>query len=545
MATATLKVGFFSVDKDRLPAWEYEMVVQLLESEFVSELIFMYNSADSTVENHSFKKSFILNLFNVFENFWFKKQSDASAMVEIQELKKYGDKVRILELSSKTQSSSFEIDLIYTGYPKCRLPQLFTVPRLGIWYIHFGKGKISATNSQPGFWEVMRREETSHIQLKVTLNGVDHDKIAYHSIGTTVPFSVKNNFNAMAWKACFFLPARLRTICLTSPEHFFNNCEMSEVLANTPPNEIRYSNPSNLQMFTLFFQNGFGYLLNKLKQYIKNKRFILFFSQTEKDVFLADINKFIAILPQKNTFWADPFVIEKDMEKFIFFEEGLLSGGKAWLSVLKMNSDGNLGEARKVLERPHHLSYPFIFEHEDNFYLIPETSEIKSLELYRAVQFPLEWEFVRYLLVDVEFQDPTLFYHQETWWLFGTTKTSKSSTSNDQLLIYYAKNLSDEWIPHSGNPVITDVSNCRPAGKIFAHAGKIYRPAQNNASDQYGYAIWINEIEILNQSEYREKPVLEISPRNHNKFIAMHTINFSSELMVIDGIKKRKSIFRS
>jgi hypothetical protein len=48
----------------------------------------------------------------------------------------------------------------------------------------------------------------------------------------------------------------------------------------------------------------------------------------------------------------------------------------------------------------------------------------------------------------------------------------------------------------------------------------------------------INEIEVLNETEYKEKEIFEVVPGKRNKLATIHTLNFINNLIVIDGIKK-------
>lgn len=66
--------------------------------------------------------------------------------------------------------------------------------------------------------------------------------------------------------------------------------------------------------------------------------------------------------------------------------------------------------------------------------------------------------------------------------------------------------------------------------------GKLYRPAQNNASKQYGYGIKVNEIVTMNESVYEEKKVSSITPESAGNLRAMHILNFSENIVVIDGV---------
>ncbi len=173
--------------------------------------------------------------------------------------------------------------------------------------------------------------------------------------------------------------------------------------------------------------------------------------------------------------------------------------------------------------------------------MIPETSSNKTVELYKASGFPFRWEFVMNLLENISLIDVTLLYENNLWWMFAVTAKSSFTSCNDQLLLYYNKELfSTDWIPHPQNPVATDIGNCRPAGKIFRANNQLFRPSQNNASQQYGYALVFNEILILNETVYSEEKVAEIIPGKDNDLIAVHTINYAGGLTVIDAIIKKK-----
>lgn len=40
------------------------------------------------------------------------------------------------------------------------------------------------------------------------------------------------------------------------------------------------------------------------------------------------------------------------------------------------------------MERPYHLSYPFLFEYGEQLYMLPESAENRSLDVYRYTHFP-------------------------------------------------------------------------------------------------------------------------------------------------------------
>ena len=44
-----------------------------------------------------------------------------------------------------------------------------------------------------------------------------------------------------------------------------------------------------------------------------------------------------------------------------------------------------------VLEKDYHLSYPFLFEDNDELFMIPETATNKTIELYKCEEFKMDF----------------------------------------------------------------------------------------------------------------------------------------------------------
>jgi len=100
-----------------------------------------------------------------------------------------------------------------------------------------------------------------------------------------------------------------------------------------------------------------------------------------------------------------------------------------------------------------------------------------------------------------------------------------------------------DWKSHPQNPIISDVRSARPGGSIYIQDGKIIRPSQD-CSKKYGYGINLNEIEILTETEYREKRILHITPENIDKNIRRtHTYAHQNGISIIDGLIQRSKYF--
>ncbi len=226
--------------------------------------------------------------------------------------------------------------------------------------------------------------------------------------------------------------------------------------------------------------------------------------------------------------------IRKKLSDYLFEEQ------KGHISLLIIDGDGNYDNPVKVLERPYHMSYPFVFEWENELHMVPETGGNRTVELYRCTEFPYKWELVMNLMENVEAYEATLFYHGNKWWIFANMIENRGASSWDELFLFHSENLlSTDWIPHPLNPVISDVKSARPAGKIFEQNGKLYRPSQNS-SVRYGYGFNINEITTLDEHEYLEQVIAVAEPKWNKDILATHTFNYDHGLSVIDGLMRRR-----
>ncbi len=205
-----------------------------------------------------------------------------------------------------------------------------------------------------------------------------------------------------------------------------------------------------------------------------------------------------------------------------------------------MDEEGNYSDPEVVLDKPYHLSYPFIFEHESELYMIPESAENRTVELYKCVDFPLRWEFQMNLMEQVTAVDATLIFHQDKWWMFANITENEGASSWDELFLFSSDDLfSQNWTPHPLNPIVSDCKSSRPAGKIFIESGTLYRPSQN-CSNHYGYGFNISEITTLNDEHYAETIVSKVTPDWDKNIIGTHTFNRAGSLHIIDAIYKRR-----
>ena len=147
------------------------------------------------------------------------------------------------------------------------------------------------------------------------------------------------------------------------------------------------------------------------------------------------------------------------------------------------------------------------------------------------------------LMENILAYDSTLFRHNGKWWLFTTIVQVEGGPDADELFLFYSDDLfSSNWVFHPMNPVISDVSKGRCAGPVLRQDGKLFRLSQD-CSQRYGYSFSLNEILVLNESEYQEQTILSVLPEWDRSIEATHTMSKAGELTVIDALLRRRRFF--
>lgn len=248
------------------------------------------------------------------------------------------------------------------------------------------------------------------------------------------------------------------------------------------------------------------------------------------------INEFKKIIPSNDRFWADPFIVFIDNKYYIFFEEFIYKKNKGHISFFMIDQKGDISKPQIILDRPYHLSFPFIFNYDNEYYMIPESSENNTIEVYKCIEFPQKWEFYKILMSDVIATDSILFYYDHKWWLFTTIMKKQNEY---ELCLFYSSNpLNEQWIPHPKNPIVSKNKGSRSAGRIYEENGIIKRPAQDS-SKRYGYGVIFYQINIINETHYQESEINSIYPDWDKNIIGIHTFARDNKLTMMDmRIKK-------
>lgn len=203
-------------------------------------------------------------------------------------------------------------------------------------------------------------------------------------------------------------------------------------------------------------------------------------------------DNFISI-PNNNLYWfADPLLFEDDDKVFLFceaFDRKELKGKIGYFLIENdIVSDFNL-----LIDENYHMSFPFVFKYKDDYYMIPESCENSSLDLYKADAFPHKWIRIKTLIKGDNYVDPTVVEVDGRYFLFVYV----DKRGEYQTLVY-------EISPELNLELIQKIDYKqnigRSAGKVFVNSeNELIRPVQMSEGE-YGKETLLYKLEYKNES---------------------------------------------
>ena len=414
---------------------------------------------------------------------------------------------------------------------------ILKLPKHGVWSLHYGDNRINR-GGPPAFWETMQSWPAVGSMLHRLSDDINNGLILSQGFAPVDRFSIAHTRNNLYWKSQSMISRELKRLHLLGPEAFFAADRLPKKSDFQFYSQPLLKSPTSTEYLKLTLKK----LIEKAFYITRNKRYldqwVLMFQFSDEPP--TSPRNYTTLIPPKEYLWADPFAIERDGKYYIYFEEYPYAVKKGHISVVELKPDGTVRKPEPCLVTDSHLSYPFLLEHENELYMIPESVADNSVKLYRCTEFPSKWEYVQDIMSDVQLVDATLHFKDGLWWLFGNQSAGNFASRWDECNLYYTKDFRDgNWQPHPSNPISTDVRQARPAGAIFTHEGKLYRPAQD-CSNHYGYGFCIVEINTLTTEEYKETLISRVEPNWDKTLIGTHTYNRAGNLTIIDAIKLRK-----
>ena len=248
------------------------------------------------------------------------------------------------------------------------------------------------------------------------------------------------------------------------------------------------------------------------------------------------------MLANKNRWFADPMIAEDNGKAYLFFEA--TEGMHGHIEVAEILENCSHGSFTRILSGEGHYSYPFVFDWDRVWYMIPESSGCSEVCLYKSTNFPYDWEKICDLLNKKAVDTTVLEYENKLFLL-----TYIVNGINEIVIPKaYELDLNNRKIVRELRWIEPNGLRSRGAGPIFSIENKKYRPAQINREHAYGDGIVIYEIKRCD-SCYEEKEQREMSmvtTKIKGKIITgMHTYTSSNHFEAIDVRVRDIDYFKS
>ena len=500
-------------DTLELEEWQYNCIKNLIESVNIELNFIMLNnerrSGFSLLSNLLKKKFGVNELLGDVKKIPYKTKTINRNVVNMDE-------------NATGLIKRYETDFILNISSNIVKGELLDIARYGVWSFKF------STYCKPFFWEIHNEDPITTVAL-CKIGPEDTYIPLMEGFFSTYQSSYTKN---------------KKMITLSAADWPLRVCE--KINAGIPLNyratsttDTLHKKSTYLEVISLMMKisrNKMKTLYSKLFCYeywsigIVNKPIQESLTDTEPSInwIISDTKKYLA----------DPFAFKYQNEIHVLMEEVDHRVVKGFISEIIFSQDQPADDFRMnqaKLSLPSHMSYPYILEHEDNVYCIPETSEAREVTIYKLNKQTNEWGKVKTIIRDFPAVDSTIVRHGEYWWLFCTKASSSLQSQNNELHVFYSLDLLGNWEPHQSNPVKIDVRSSRSAGTPFYHNKELYRPAQD-CSKTYGGKIVINRIKVLSLNKFEEETVSIIQPKSDSLYSdGLHTISTAGEWTILDG----------
>jgi len=533
----------FLIDNDDCNHHYLEILEKIMVSNSFQDPVFISDKVYlSKIEYlYSFKRlkslprNLLLKLIAYFENFFLKRDLKFKIPSKDRNLKKYNLKIlRVCSIKSLKNVRRFsendisvikkeKFDVIIRCGNGILKGEILESAKHGIFSFHHGDNR-EFRGMPSGFWEVYNNALSTGFIIQKLTEDLDRGYVLARGNIPTASYWQRNNA-LITYKSINSMINILKQLSEGELPKIEKDQEYSEKIYNLPSTKILIKYILK-QLYLLIIRLKKRLLGVSLKWEVR-----IIKSETVENLHLQP---YFSLTHPNGASLADPFLFQQDGEEFCFVEE-IGSSKKGVISTFKIEDSGPKYLGR-ILEEDFHLSFPYIFEYENEIYMCPETSSVKEIRLYKCIEFPCKWVFEKTLVSGVDAVDSMIICKEGQWFLMTTYCNSNSNDHNSELnILIPQKNnpLSETWFPVGHNPVVFDSRSARNGG--LARIGdKLLRVGQIHAKGFYGYGINLNEIIKIEKNIYIEKKINTITPNKIEGIKGIHHLSKTKRLIAYD-----------
>ncbi|OCH28679.1 hypothetical protein A6E12_09315 [Aliivibrio fischeri] len=531
-----LRISFL-VDSKRIQKWQKDLIEDVSNrSNFTIDSILIPGDIDNTNEKKdSGSNNFLFKVYRTLDQKIF--GSDYLNIVDISNYEEYYEfisldykKVGYRDYFSEKSINDIKrrnIDVVIRLGFRILSGEILACSNYGIWSFHHADNRINR-GGPAGFWEIFNKESITGATLQILNESLDGGIVIDKCFTRTRFHSLAKNKESIIEASNILILSKLEELSADRNISNIISNKTNQKLIDIYDRSI-YLSPTFLQLIKYIlriFKEIALMIFNKICS--RDEWFIAFKKYNKKSLNFSSLT---VLKNKKGYFKADPFLFKYDNKNWIFYEICKINRGKGWVEAYCIDD----GTTHHVLEESWHLSYPNIWSHNGNVYMMPQ-SDNGEVNVYICEEFPSKWKLINKLISSDKdrFGDPTIYNNN-----IILTMYDNNLKANDRLYILKDVDLyKGKYTVDDLKLLISDVRNSRSAGNILRIENNDYRISQNCEN---GYGISIN-VNLIND-DIKGELVETINPKFISNAYGVHTLNVNDEYLCVDFKKKRYNLY--
>lgn len=294
----------------------------------------------------------------------------------------------------------------------------------------------------------------------------------------------------------------------------------------------------------------FKFILNNFFEAV----YCIGYRRTEKTIWDERISSFHVLKPSWKYWYADPVPARINGQNYVFVEQYNRYTGVGHIGISKWKENGKLSRPQIIIQEKTHMSFPMIVPYKGGYYMIPESSQTETIEIYCMGDSPYCWKHYYSIPINEKIVDLCYMVQEDdSILLLGGVPKQENEHYTARKLIHL-KNLDKKelltWEQVSCDNEYT--LYFRAAGNFFERNQKNYRPTQESTENIYGLYVDLFEQNKIGLSGIKEERVdrksvkdikVSLNPLLYKK-VGIHTYGINKDgLEVIDISCVHPSLF--
>lgn len=243
-----------------------------------------------------------------------------------------------------------------------------------------------------------------------------------------------------------------------------------------------------------------------------------------------------------NCWFADPILFLNNNVIYLFTEGFDLKSKKGSIYYSEFDKlTETFTLPKEIIAENYHMSFPMVFSWDESIYMIPETSDNYSINLYKATNFPYQWKKEHCFPVDIKIVDSVILNVSENEITLLGSEINDANPLISKFIYYKIKKKSDGY-----DLTFDDSENCngefsfsnRNAGNVIILHDERILPCQESTSIDYGKNLVFRNLnendkvaDVFSRNLLNEVTFENIDKRN---YIGIHSYGCIDNLEVID-----------